>query len=248
MDDRAYKLHLEVQGTHWWFKARESIIISCLAPYMEGIRGGSFLDIGCGGGSFLHYLQNYGRIRAIDPKEDVLNYVQESFGKNSAIRGALPNEMPPFDHRFQLISALDVLEHIEDDAKSLRVISDLLETDGLFVLTVPAMPSLWSSHDVVSHHKRRYEKEELRLKLVQAGFAIEKLTHFNTFLFPPIFVYRSIRNLFPMEENNMTNEMSIGRGHWGKVLGAIFGTERFFLKRSNFPIGISLLAICRKVP
>jgi hypothetical protein len=102
---------------------------------------------------------------------------------------------------------------------------------------------LWSEHDVLNEHKRRYTLEELKGKLIDAGFTIEKISYFNTFLFPLISLVRMINNLL---KRKGASEIDLPHPAINYIVEKIFSLEKYFLRIMNFPIGVSVLAVVRK--
>ncbi len=141
------------------------------------------------------------------------------------------------------MTVLDVLEHVDDDEKSLRAISDILNPGGLLLVTVPAYGFLWTSHDQANQHKRRYEIGDLRQKLKKAGFKVEKISYFNTFLFPPIFIIKLFLLLFSKNSKAAHFWKNLPPRFFNKTLKLIFSSEKYFLSKINFPFGISIVAI-----
>jgi SAM-dependent methyltransferase len=145
----------------------------------------------------------------------------------------------------RLVLALDVLEHLDDDAACLRECAGLLEPGGLLVLTVPALPSLWGRQDVVSHHRRRYTRRSLNEAFRQAGLGRPRLSYFNTLLFPAIASTRWWRRCLG-SENQAATDFEMNRpGRFNDALAAVFAFERHLLFRVPLPFGVSLMATYR---
>jgi hypothetical protein len=136
----------------------------------------------------------------------------------------------------------DVLEHVEADIASLRTLSQLLKPGGKILITVPAYPWMWSSHDVELHHFRRYTRSSLRRTLNDAGLKPDKLTNFNTVLFPAAVAARAA--------NSILRGSSPGSGmpsaRLNSVLTFLFSIEKYVMRVSGFPCGLSLLAVASK--
>jgi hypothetical protein len=136
-----------------------------------------------------------------------------------------------------------VLEHIEDDLGSLHRVAQLLRPGGFLVVTVPAYRFLWSEHDVVNEHKRRYTRTELATKMKQIGFGIRKLSYFNTLLFPPIAAMRLIQRL--RDRPGQADEGHVAPWLNG-VLRRVFSLEKQMLRWLSLPFGVSLIAVADK--
>lgn len=235
-----YDSHLN-QSDHWWFRGRRKIVDSLLkkSSIIQKDRI-NILDVGSGAGSMLGLLKQYGMLSILEPDQEMADFLSSStdcrvFNEPFAdFNSAEP---------FTLISFFDVLEHIEDDKAALEKTHSLLEDDGFLVCTVPAFPFLWSSHDVQSHHKRRYTKKELIQKIEQAGFTIERATFFNSWLFPPIAL---LRILTKKVRNVEKNDFQIGASFLDTLMYKIFSSESVILRFLNLPVGVSIFCIARK--
>jgi hypothetical protein len=137
---------------------------------------------------------------------------------------------------------LDVLEHIEDDIAAAAAVRSYLEPGGLLIVTVPALPLLWSGHDVIFHHLRRYRRRELHDKLVAAGYEVRLTTYYNSWLLPPVLAVRMWKRL--IGDTEPRSDFTMPRPWVNRMLTAIFSSEAQILKRSiPLPAGASLLAI-----
>jgi SAM-dependent methyltransferase len=151
--------------------------------------------------------------------------------------------------RFDLVTAFDVVEHIADDVAALRMFRRVLAPGGRLVLTVPAFPVLWSQHDDYSGHHRRYRRAGLARALHAAGgFQVDRITYFNTLLFPPALVARvAERVLRPQREERSDPYLAVPARPVNDLLCRIFAAERGLLRRRDLPFGVSLAAACRAV-
>jgi len=232
----------ETETVHWWFVARRAILERQIVHLLPRNCEPSILEVGCGTGGNLEMLGRHGRVSAIE-KDDVGRAIAIGRGTCADIRtGACPDEIPFTGQSFDLICMFDVLEHIERDVETLSSLRPLLGTQGRMLITVPAYQWLWSSHDDFLHHKRRYSARTLRECIGQAGLVEERLTYFNTLLFPAIAAVRLKERLAPME-NSSTADVPSPR--LNAVLQGIFSREASILDRFNLPFGVSLLAVLR---
>jgi SAM-dependent methyltransferase len=239
-----YALHDAHESSHWWFVARRRIVLRMLRreldePPPAGLR---LLDVGCGAGGMLGHLARFGSAIGVDPSPDAVAY---SAARGADVRlGTLPDGLPfGADDRFDVITLLDVLEHVDDDDASLRTLRRLLAPAGLLVMTVPAFPFLWSGHDVVNEHRRRYTRPQLRQRLVTAGFDVRTLSYFNTALFPPIAAVRLLRRLSRGADEG--GDLGVVPAPLNAVLGSVFAAERHVLPHVSLPFGVSLIATAR---
>jgi hypothetical protein len=136
----------------------------------------------------------------------------------------------------------DVLEHIEEDSETLIALKKLLTKDGCILITVPAYQWLWSKHDEILHHKRRYSLHELSKKIMAANLQKVKISYFNTILFPLVAIIRIKDRLLGRETSSGT---AIPFAPVNKFLRFLFGSESCWLQYFNFPFGVSLLCILK---
>jgi SAM-dependent methyltransferase len=244
MRDEMHALHAEHEATHWWYAARRQIVLDLLRRGL-GTPDGTLrlLDIGCGAGGLLPYLAQFGAVTGVDPSPGAVAHAARH-GAGDVHVGTLPDGLPfgPQD-RFDVITLLDVVEHVAEDVQSLSVVNDLLEPDGTLVITVPAFPFLWSGHDVVNEHKRRYTRATLRDRLERAGFQVTLLSYYNAALFPPIAALRMTRRLVRGTEARA--DVGAVPAPVNAVLRTVFAAERHVLGRLPLPFGLSLIATAR---
>jgi SAM-dependent methyltransferase len=200
------------------------------------------LDIGCGSGLMLNALEDIGQTYGMDMSDEAISFSKEIF-TGTVKKGMLPDEVPYEENFFDLITALDVIEHVDRDIDSLKAMHSRLIAGGKAVITVPAYMFLWSSFDDVNEHKRRYTLNELNEKLVQAGFTVEKITYYNTLLFPVVLVVRILNNIL---NRDGSSDIDMPSKPLNFVLKQIFGLEKYLLKFVNLPFGVSILAVVRK--
>lgn len=241
MELAAYQALLASQDRHWWFVGRRRIVAQLIARFVPLPANARVLEAGCGYGGNLAMLGEVGDVQAFECNDDARAYAQ-SLLRRPVTYGMLPDAIGFDNDRFDLIAMLDVLEHIDDDVASLRTLGERLAPGGALLLTVPAVPWLWSDHDILHQHKRRYTRRLLAERLHAAGFEIVGIGFFNTLLFPLALAQRLMAPLFVG-----------GGGHdtappepLNAVLTGIFSLEARLLGRIPFPIGLSLFAVARK--
>jgi SAM-dependent methyltransferase len=189
-------------------------------------------------------LSQYGGVTAVEMNEAAREIsLRKLAGVQDVRPGYLPDNLPLEDELFDLICMFDVLEHVEDDEGTLRAVRRYLAPGGAAVITVPAFRWLWGAHDVQLHHKRRYARAELRSKIIDAGFSIEKLTYANMFLFPAAILARAADKALRRKQSSGDGLPPAGLN---EVFAGVFGAERHLLGRMNFPFGLSLLAVIRR--
>jgi SAM-dependent methyltransferase len=244
MQQHTYSIMYEVEGTHWWFAGRRRIIAAfveeiCRKLNQDEIR---ILDVGCGTGANLELLGKYGKAEGVDVSLAALDFCRARGLAN--VRQGEAEKLPYEDGSFDLVTALDVVEHLDDDVAGLREMRRVLRPGGRALLFVPAFMFLWGVQDDVSHHRRRYTLPGLRRVLREAGYEVERASYANISFFAPILLGRMLMRatgLRPASENNINVSALNG------VLGRILGAEGSLLRRMNLPFGVSALCIARRV-
>jgi SAM-dependent methyltransferase len=241
MDPSLYHRFFEVEERHWWFVARQQIVLDVVRRVLGPGNGRPALDVGCGTGAFLKELSTEWRGWGTDTSDLAVDYAQRR-GCERVLRCTL-DSFPHPGERFELITALDVIEHIDDDVTVLRQMGGLLTPAGRVVVTVPAYPWLWSKHDDVNHHCRRYTRSTLERSLVAAGLDIEEITYFNTLLFPLALVQRFVAKLTGAL---LDDGLTVPAGWMNATLKSVFAYERHLVGRVGLPFGLSLMAVARR--
>lgn len=243
MMEHTYPILFQVEQSHWWYTGRRRIIASFVEDICRRVtdRRPRILDVGCGTGANLLLLSQYGDAEGVDVSDDALAFCRER-GLNQVTKGA-GEELPHADNTFDLVTAFDVVEHMDDDLAGLREMYRVLRPGGHVLLFVPTFMFLWGLQDDVSNHRRRYRLPELRRVLEQAGFEIERSTYANITFFLPILLVRKLMRLTGIKT---ATENSINVSALNGVFGALFGSESTVLRYLNLPFGVSGLCVARK--
>jgi SAM-dependent methyltransferase len=238
MERSAYAEMAAIDEGHWWYRARRRIVAQMIIRYVKLAKGATIAEIGCGTGSNLPMLELFGHVTAVEPDAQARLYAAKR-SNAIVVQGRLPNELPLIDKSLDLAVMLDVLEHVEDHVSALKAVAAKLKPGGRFLLTVPAIPALWSPHDEEHHHKRRYTAKSLRKVMHQAGLKIEMMSYFNTLLFPLIAGVRWLKNL----TGSKAVDTGMPSAFMNKVLEGIFAFERKLIGRLPMPVGVSIVVI-----
>ena len=240
MDADVYRQLAEVQEKHWWYEARRRILHSFLHA-LSLPRNARILEVGCGSGANLTLLRQFGEVKGVEPDAFARDWAKRVSGCEIE-DGALPDRLP-FTGPFDLLCAFDVIEHVEQDAASLRALRGLVAPGGYALFTVPAYQFLWSGHDVVNQHARRYTRAAFRAKLRAAGFEIVRLSYYNMLLFPLVAAYRLGRKALGVKDGLDT---ALPSPVVNDVLQKIFAAEAPLLRHIDLPFGVSIIAVCRR--
>jgi 2-polyprenyl-3-methyl-5-hydroxy-6-metoxy-1,4-benzoquinol methylase len=238
MERIVYDRMAEIDGRHWWYRARREILAQVIATRVGPPAGARILEIGCGTGHNLDMLGRFGTVDAVEMDDAARDIASERLGR-PAMMATLPELQRVERGAYDLVALLDVLEHVEDDRASLVSIAERLRPGGKVLLTVPAHPWMWSAHDEVNHHKRRYTKKGFRQVVEAAGLKVELLSYFNSLLFPLAAAARVAGRLTGKEDS----DDKLPPEAINKALEFMFGLERYAIGRVPFPPGVSLVAI-----
>jgi SAM-dependent methyltransferase len=232
-----------VEGSHWWFVGRRRILASFVKRIVESVNTPHprILDVGCGTGANLEMLADFGEAEGVDVSTEALDFCRTRGLQN--VRQGEAEHLPYEDRSFDLVTGLDVVEHLDDDVAGLREMRRVLRLGGRALLFVPAFMFLWGVQDDISNHRRRYTIADLKKVVRQAGLEVELATYANITFFAPILIGRLIMRLTglrPTSENNLTV------GFLNGVLGRILGAEAAILRHFNFPFGVSIVCVARR--
>ena len=242
MQTQLYDYFQQIEDRHWWFQARKEIVLYTIERFFKKENKVDILDIGCGTGMMLQALGAYGNVWGLDKSAKAIAYAKNKAPNARLVVGSFPDHLPK--KRFDIVTALDILEHIEDDTHALEKLGDVMKPGGITIITVPAYQFLWTAHDTVNEHKRRYTKSELQKKIQHAGLRIKKISYYNTFLFVPIATAKLIKRLSHKQQSHFASTPPSALVNM--PLRSIFSSEKYVLPYIDFPFGISIIAILSK--
>jgi len=245
MESELYDVISRTEADHWWYVGRRRIVFDWVERCLRGSRDPAILDIGCGTGFNLEELRRrrLGGVVGLDLSAKALGYCRTR-GLRRLVQGDAAR-LPCRDASFDIVLALDLIEHVEDDRAALAGLMRTLKPGGHLIVFTPAFPFLWSVQDRVSHHFRRYTRSELRAKLQAAGYTVDKLSYANTLLFPLVAAGRLALRLSGRAER-VTSENELHPAWSNAFLTAVFSTERHLLRWTDLPVGVSLLAVATR--
>jgi 2-polyprenyl-3-methyl-5-hydroxy-6-metoxy-1,4-benzoquinol methylase len=238
MKKEVYKRQQEFNSGHWWFESRKEIIFSFLKKKIK--KKISILDFGCGVGVNLKMLNEFGSVYFYDRNKKIVNEIKKKFYSPNFRYLKNFNQS---NKKFDLIVALDVIEHIKNDKKIISVLHKKLKKNQKILITVPAYNFLFSSKDRDLHHERRYNMETIT-KVLKKDFNIEKKTYFNFFLAPVIVI--SILLLKILSINFISRVETKPNFIVNFIFKKIFSFEKYLINFINFPFGISILIYASK--
>lgn len=243
MEVRAYQLMADHEARHWWWCGRRAILRRVLQQLAarRRIPPGVLYDLGCGVGSNLPVLAEFGRAVGYD-------------GAAAAVEAARAKGLTDV-HLADITAGLaalreipgpgavallaDVIEHLEDESPALALAQALLVPGGLLIVTVPALPALWGPADEFNHHRRRYTPRTLR-EVVGRYFTVQRVTFFNSVLFPAIAAARLLSNVIGWPG---IREVEVPPAPLNALLRAVFSAEAWLVPSVRLPLGVSLLCV-----
>ena len=238
MDRVVYDRMAAHDSTHWWYRARRDILHDYIARYAGLPEKARILEIGCGTGHNLPMLAQFGEVDAIEIDPAARQIASERLGKPVG-EAPLP-ELPGVERRaYDMVAVLDVVEHIGDDVAALRAMAACLKPGGRILIAVPAHQWMWSAHDVVNHHHRRYSKRTLRRAIEQAGLRAERMRWFNSLLFPLAAAARIAGRIAGRDDS----DDSPPPGPVNKLFERIFRLERHLVGRVPMTPGVSIVTL-----
>lgn len=243
VDEREHAAMLDHDERHWWYRGRRAVLRAEL-DRLPPPPGGRVLDAGCGSGRTLDELAAYGEPAGIDSSAAAVGRAHAR--GHAGVRAGTLEALPWEDGRFGLVTCLDVVEHTDDDRAVLAELLRVTTPGGRLVLTVPAYPVLWSSHDVVNRHRRRYTRRTLAAALHDSGWRLERMTGFNALLLAPAAALRIGERAVGRGRDRARSDLELTPSRLDGLLVAPMRAEAAWLARGHtLPAGLSLLAVAR---
>jgi SAM-dependent methyltransferase len=238
MERQVYDRMAELDQLHWWYRARRKVLSALIARVVRPPRNARILEVGCGTGHNLAMLDTFGTVDAIEVDPAARALAEQRLGRPV---GSAP--LPDLDGvpsgGFDLIGSFDVIEHIDDDRAALAGIARCLKPGGKFVMTVPAHQWMWSAHDEVNHHRRRYSKSGLEALFQGSPLKLERIGYLNSLLFPVAMAARAAGRVTGKDDGDDT----LPPAPLNAALEAVFAQEARLIGRVPLPPGLSLWAV-----
>jgi SAM-dependent methyltransferase len=258
-----YKNYYHLERNHWWFVVRleilkqeiQKIIVSKnnLDTNLDNNTKLKILNIGIATGKTSEMLSDFGEVISVEYDAICAEFVRQKLNIE-VIEGSIL-ELPFEENSFDFVCAFDVIEHVEDDKKAISEMKRVCKKNGKICITVPAFQSLWSHHDEINQHFKRYKMNEVEnlfdLQSEKGSFKILRKTYFNSFLFIPIWLFRKLNFLIPQKliRKGAGSDFEIYKENafLDSILKGIFRIEKkLFQKNISFPFGVSLLFFVEK--
>ena len=240
----------QLEEQHWWFASRRDVVYDLITS-LQLPRSAAILEIGCSGGPLMQRLRaaGYSDVTGIDVSVPAIALARARGVAHASVMDGAALEFA--DARFDVVIASDVLEHIENEGQALREWTRVLKPGGQLLVFVPAHPYLWSEHDVVNHHFRRYSRQGLVAALRGAGLHIQRNSFWNAALYVPTALLRLGRRVLsgPVareKKPGLTGDLVHVAGPVNTLLLQWLKAENWALRHINLPLGVSVFALAQK--
>jgi len=240
MDPGYAAVHAEQDRGHWWFIGRRAILLAEMTRWLPRRRC-RVAELGCGSGGVLEALGRFGSAVGVEADPALLETARQR-GLDCRL-GSLPSDVPLPSGEWDAVCLFDVLEHLDDESAALGACRRLLASDGLLFVAVPAYAWLWSRHDELLGHRRRYTAPRLRRVVEAAGLLVERVSYFNALLAAPIIAVRLLRRALRRDGHDLSRPPA----PLNRLLAAVFSAESRLLRRRSLPFGVSLLLVARRI-
>jgi SAM-dependent methyltransferase len=242
--EREYELQTHrAEDRHWWYRGRRSVLERVVALLRLPARA-RILDAGCGSGRNMVELAHHGTVTGIELSATSVSLARAR-NTGEVIEGSVL-QMPFAADSFELAASLDVIEHLEDDLSALRELRRVVAPGGALLVTVPAYQWLWSGHDEINHHHRRYTRRSLVRVAEQAGWELVRTTYFNSLLLPVAIALRGLDRFSSSKTTESSLDLWVPPPPLNWLLERPLALEAALIKRGGrIPAGLSLLAVFR---
>ena len=232
-----------VEPTHWYYAGKRELVRRWIGRARPPRREDVLLDCGAGTGLFAKEMEADCRVMVLDDHEEALRILHTRF-KPEQILSLAGDRVPLPDGSLEYVTALDVLEHVPDDAAVVKGFHRLLKPGGLAVITVPASMALWSDWDEALHHYRRYHRAQLRALFPDSHWEVVQANYTNVVVYPAVWLVRKWRRWFPLKQDAARSEDKLPAAFLNTVLRRIF--VGLAMWRVPFPFGVSLVLVARR--
>jgi SAM-dependent methyltransferase len=244
MEKGYYTYYFNLEREHWWFQARNKIIFSQIEQIYQVKKSPlNILNVGVATGATSQLLSKFGKVTSVEYDQDCIDFVKSKIDI-PMIKGDIQN-LDFADNTFDLVCALDVVEHVENDQLAAKELSRVCKLGGSMVITVPSFQSLWGEHDIVNHHYRRYRRFELQ-ELFKNNSELVYSTYFNFWLFLPIWIVRNFP--FKLSREKSGSDFDLFKYKWLNALfyGILASENLFTSQKIRLPFGVSSLGVWKK--
>lgn len=246
MNAAEYANIASLEQEHWYYSGKRRLVREWICRQGQPKVSDVLLDCGAGTGLFAKEMERFCQVMVLDDHEEALRLLRTRFQPEQILRLA-GDQIPLPDRSLSYVTALDVLEHVPDDAAVVRGFHRLLKAGGLAVVTVPASMALWSDWDVALHHFRRYNRQQLRALFPPDAWELVHVNYTNVLVYPAVWAVRKWRAWRPGDRpavNGQRSEDRIPAAWINSILRRQFAGLAHC--KTPFPFGVSLILVARK--
>lgn len=247
MKKETYKLLYTTEETYWWFVGQRLLLQRMVRKYApkksEAKSEIKLVDLGCGTGKNIQVLSEFGDAEGIDVADEAIAFCTKK-GVKVTKSNVMDMKLP--DSTYDVVTELGVFYHeaVTDDLKAMKEAYRILKPGGIFFVFDCAMMCLFGKHDVAFHGARRYSRKELKTKLEQAGFIVERISYINTLLFPLVYIKRKLEKLSSKQPESEVQDTI--NPMLNKLLTMMYKGEIWLNRHITYPCGINIYAVARK--
>ncbi len=245
-----YREYYSLERTNWWFLARKEILSERLQTIIGNGKPLKILNVGAALGASSDMLQRFGTVVSLEYDKYCCEFVKQELHLDF-INGSI-TELPFADNEFDVVCAFDVIEHVSDHVTAVAELHRVCKPGGICFTTVPAFRWLWSEHDEINEHKRRYTLRNFSNLFSPEKWMISFRSYFNFFLFAPIALTRLLSSVFKRRRADAAPESDFGKvdnGVMSRIFYRVFRSESVFIRNGiGFPVGVSIMLVAKKRP
>ena len=238
MERVVYDRMAELDERHWWYRARRKVLQALIERVVKPPKDARILEVGCGTGHNLKMLGQFGSVDAIEVDAEARAIAEKRLARSIAST-PLPELEGIERSRYDLVAALDVVEHIADDRAAIDALASCLKPGGKLLVTVPAHQWMWSAHDELNHHQRRYSKAGLARLIEGSPLKLDSIGYFNSLLFPLAVAAR----LASKATGRGGDDDRLPPGPVNYLFERCFAAERRLIGKVPLPPGLSLFVV-----
>nr|MBA4405425.1 hypothetical protein [Nanoarchaeum sp.] len=240
MEEYNFEVYSKFEKDFWYIKSRQDLLERIIKKYFKNKKDLKILDAGCGTGFNFKALSKFGEVHGVDLSNTALEECKKLDYKSLELKDI--NSLG-YENHFDLIVAIELIEHIDNDGETINNFKKYLKEDGILIITTPAFKFLWSKDDELAMHKRRYSKKRLKKIINASGLKIKYLSY-RYFLF---FLPASLIFLIQKNRKKKKNSLEYTPKWTNKILLNYMKFENWIIsKGAKFPIGIGFIAISQK--
>lgn len=230
----------ELGENYWWLGGKYDIIVDLMKRHRSNLASTSILDVGCGPGNMFNLLKPFGVVSGMDFSEDALRLAKDKGYKE--LQYGKAEQIPYADESFDIVVALDIIEHVPDDREAIKEIFRVLKPGGKLFFSLPAYMFLWGDHDDMYGHYRRYTKTEIRRKMENGGFVTKQISYVEPVFLLPLLVFRRLKKKMKTQKDDFVHLP----GFLNTFLRHFIGAEKYILRVMSIPFGVSIVGVVEK--